>query len=159
MTFIVVFFHPLMSISINVRMNMSFICQGVMNQFTSKGQPWSWMHWLCIYYIYKVGQKSLFCQRLNSSLVERWAVNPAIRVRIWVPPKLCSKNKDFFLIIEDKDYSKSRTKIGVSVDTKVWEIAQKLCGIKIIHSQIFDPLTDIWSIHRNFNSRCFKYVW
>ena len=113
----------------------------------------------CIYYIYKVGQKSLFCQRLNSSLVERWAVNPATRVRIWVPPELCSKNKDFFLIIEDKDYSKSRTKIGVSVDTKVWEIAQKLCGIKIIHSQIFDPLTDIWSIHRNFNSRCFKYVW
>ena len=106
-----------------------------------------------------MGQKSPFCQRLNSSLVECWAVNPAIRVRIWVPPELCSKNKDFFLIIEDKDYSKSRTKIGVSVDTKVWEIAQKLCGIKIIHSQIFDPLTDIWSIHRNFNSRCFKYVW
>ena len=52
-------------------------------------------------------------------MVERWAVNPATRVRIWVPPELCSKNKDFFLIIEDKDYSKSksRTKIGVSVDT------------------------------------------
>ena len=30
----------------------------------------------------------------------------------------------------------------MSVDTKVWEIAQKLCGIKIIHSQIFDPFTE-----------------
>ena len=29
------------------------------------------------------------------------------------------KDTNFFLLIEDYDYSKSRTKIGVSVDTKV----------------------------------------
>ena len=28
------------------------------------------------------------------------------------------------------------------VDIKVWEKTQKLCGIKIIHSQIFDPFTE-----------------
>ena len=87
-------------------------------------------------------------------------INPSQDIETEKPSQLTRKeNANFFLLIEDYGYSKSRTKIGVSVDTKVWEIAQKLCGIKIIHSQIFDPLTDIWSIHRNFNSRCFKYVW
>ena len=51
------------------------------------------------------------------------------------------KDTNFFLLIEDYGYSKSRTKIGMSVDIKVWEETQKLCGIKMIHSQIFDPFT------------------
>ena len=45
------------------------------------------------------------------------------------------KDTNFFLLIEDYGYSKSRTKIGVSVDTKVWE-------------KNSDPFTDIWSTHR-----------
>ena len=49
--------------------------------------------------------------------------------------EVCSKVANFFLLIEDYGYSKSRTKIGVSVDTKVWE-------------KNSDPFTDIWSTHR-----------
>ena len=91
-------------------------------------------------------QKSTSCQRFSSSLVECTAVIPVTQVRIWVLPELYSKNKDFFLIIEDKDYSKSRTKIGVSVDTKVWEIAQKLCGINLILHRYLWEHQNIWEL-------------
>ena len=57
-----------------------------------------------------------------------------------LPRKYAQKLQTIFLLIEDYGYSKSRTKIGVSVDIiKVWEknsdssqISQKLCGINLI---------------------------
>ena len=59
--------------------------------------------------------------------------NPAAAVEAML------KDTNFFLLIEDYGYSKSRTKIGMSVDIKVWEknsdssqISQKLCGINLI---------------------------
>ena len=58
------------------------------------------------------------------------------------------KNTNFFLLIEDYGDSKSRTKIGVSVDTKVWEKnSDPFIDIwsthrYLIHSQIFDPFTE-----------------
>ena len=49
------------------------------------------------------------------------------------------KDTNFFLLIEDYGYSKSRTKIGVSVDIKVWEKTQKLCGINLILHRYLIP--------------------
>ena len=56
-----------------------------------------------------------------------------MRVRILVPPELYSKNEDFFLIIEDEDYSKSRTKIGLSVDKFTTTNLQKYCSYSRCH--------------------------
>ena len=63
------------------------------------------------------------------------------------------KDTNFFLLIEDYGYSKSRTKIGMSVDIKVWEknsdssqISQKLCGINLILHRYLWEHQNIWEL-------------
>ena len=56
------------------------------------------------------------------------------------------KDTNFFLLIEDYGYSKSRTKIGVSVDIKVWEKTQKLCGINLILHRYLWEHQNIWEL-------------
>ena len=61
----------------------------------------SWRSWrsfqylystfLCIYYIYKVKQKSSSCQRLNSSSTERWTPVREVLVGISLPPMPLSR--------------------------------------------------------------------
>ena len=65
--------------------------------------------------------------------------------------EVCSKIATFFYKLRTKNCSKSRTKIGVSVDIKVWEknsdssqISQKLCGINLILHRYLWEHQNIW---------------
>ena len=76
--------------------------------------------YLYIIYIYQhetttsvTGQDSTSVERRSMTWKGRGFES---RHRRW---NLSSKLWDFFLLIEDKDYSKSRTKIGLSVDISV----------------------------------------
>ena len=150
---------------------MSLICQGFMkiSDFLWPLQPlkkaaiyWNRRHIT----IYKELWNLSWCQRPNSSVVERSLTNPAIRVRDSLEAKmeLCWKNADFFLLIEktlgnvspcfELAFSLSFKELGSrNLKAKLWKI--------YIHSQIFQnyegknyPLTVIpVSIHRKLQNQ------
>ena len=116
-------FHPLTSISINVRTNMSFICQGVMNQrLCNLLQPLMTFRQVSTCYILDIN----YGRKLYLLSTVQWCICRAsiCRLRGLGFGSRCRQDgmlryTNFFLLIEDYGDSKSRTKIGVSVDTKV----------------------------------------
>ena len=113
------------------------------------------------YYIYKEPWNLSWCQRPNSSVVERSLPNPAIRVRDSLEAKmeLCWKNADFFLLIEktlgnvspcfELAFSLSFKELGSKTMKDQISIHRyfKTMKEKIIHSQLFlYPFTESFKI-------------
>ena len=77
---------------------------------------------LCIYQVYRYQQKNTFhqsVQQLIGRALGYESDSPGSNLGGATSSEVCSEVANFFLLIEDYGYSKSRTKIGVSVDIKV----------------------------------------